>query len=106
MQPREVEQRPPGKGLPLGTPTATRASASTPGQVRWTWARVASAPTKAAIRPYEEVAAGIGDAERKTIDYMLANGIRPIEIAAGRPICPPCAALIEQVGAVAGSPTR
>lgn len=58
------------------------------------------------LRPGEELAASFGHAEDDIIAYMRANGIEPISVAAGRPICPNCADLIDGAGAHPGSPLK
>lgn len=54
----------------------------------------------------EELAGGTGHAEENILAYMAENDIDPLYVAAGRPICPPCAALIEGAGAEPASPLR
>lgn len=58
------------------------------------------------LRQGEELVAGLGHAEEDIVAYMLAQGIRPITVSAGRPICPQCAELIYRAGAVPGSALR
>jgi filamentous hemagglutinin len=59
-----------------------------------------------AIAPGEEVATGAGHAEVSILDYMRENGIKPMVVGAGRPICPACASAIEDAGAIPGSPLK
>jgi filamentous hemagglutinin len=58
------------------------------------------------IRPGEEVAPGAGHAETSILDYMKANGISPGQVGAGRPICPACAAAIDDAGALPRGPLK
>jgi RHS repeat-associated protein len=64
------------------------------------------APVAAAIRNGEEIAGGTGHAEQNIIAFMEENGINPIEVAAGRPICTVCAETIQHAGGGFGSPLR
>ena len=47
----------------------------------------------------EDRATGIGHAETSVLDYMSQNGITPLSVGAGCPICPACAVAIEDAGA-------
>jgi filamentous hemagglutinin len=58
------------------------------------------------LDPGEELATGSGHAETNILGYMKDNGIKPIWIAAGRPICGPCAEAIAQAGASPAGPLR
>lgn len=60
----------------------------------------------AAIRNGEEVATGAGHAEQSILDCMSANGIRPLTVAAGRPICPNCAGEIFNSSASPATPLK
>jgi hypothetical protein len=64
------------------------------------------APVAAAIRSDEEIAGGSSHAEQNIIDYMTSHGITPSEVAAGRPICPVCAGVIQEAGGAFGSPLK
>lgn len=46
---------------------------------------------------------GKADAEIRILEHMAANGLRPVTVAAGRPICPQCAAAIARARATAAS---
>lgn len=61
---------------------------------------------RAAIRDGEEVASGASHAERNILAHMAWNGIRPITIGAGRPVCPPCAGAITEASATAATPLK
>jgi filamentous hemagglutinin len=61
---------------------------------------------RAAIREDEEIAGGFGHAEQNIVSYMSQNGIKPITVGAGRPICPPCAQTIEGVAASPATPLK
>jgi filamentous hemagglutinin len=50
------------------------------------------------LSPGEVVAGGLGHAEEKIVDYAQANGIIEMAIGAGRPICGPCASIIQTAG--------
>ncbi|MFC7625928.1 hypothetical protein [Microlunatus sp. GCM10028923] len=54
----------------------------------------------------EEIAEGRGHAETSILDHMDARDIRPSHIAAGRPICPPCADRVAAAGAEPASPLK
>jgi filamentous hemagglutinin len=58
------------------------------------------------LNPGEELATGAGHAETSILAYMGENEIDPLAIAAGRPICPACAAAIEDSGAFPAGPLR
>jgi hypothetical protein len=58
------------------------------------------------LREGEELAAAFGHAEDDIVNYMRGNGIRPITVAAGRPICPDCAGILDDAGALPGSPLK
>ena len=58
------------------------------------------------LNPGEELATGAGHAETSILAYMGENGIDPLWIAAGRPVCPPCALAIEGAGAFPAGPLR
>lgn len=52
------------------------------------------------LNPGEELATGGGHAEASILDYMSTNGIRPLTVGAGRPICPACASLLDRAGVI------
>ena len=54
----------------------------------------------------EEIAEGKGHAETSILDHMAGRDIRPSHIAAGRPICPPCADRVDTAGAQPASPLK
>jgi filamentous hemagglutinin len=58
------------------------------------------------LNPGEELATGAGHAEASIVDYMTENGISPISIGAGRPICPACASLLDDLGIWPASPLK
>ncbi len=61
---------------------------------------------RAAVTEDEEVAGGLGHAEDDIVSYMSGNGIEPITVGAGRPICPSCAQTIEGAGASPATPLK
>jgi hypothetical protein len=54
----------------------------------------------------EDLAAGFGHAERDVLDFMNGNNIDAWVVGATRPICPECAAAIEDSGAEPATPLR
>ena len=63
----------------------------------------------AALNEGEELATGSGHAETNIISYMIDTAIdpiKPIAIAAGRPICPPRVDAITNAGVILGSGAR
>jgi len=61
------------------------------------------------LKEGEELATGSGHAETNIISHMIdvvVDPIEPIVVAAGRPICPPCAEAITNAGAILGSEAR
>ncbi|WP_344810207.1 RHS repeat-associated core domain-containing protein, partial [Chitinophaga oryziterrae] len=54
---------------------------------------------RAALRPGEVEVKGMGHAEQTIINHANANGMKVNEVAASRPICPSCAAAINNSGA-------
>ncbi len=58
------------------------------------------------LAPGETMAAGAGHAEADIVNYAQQNGLRLLEVGATRPICPTCAALIDQAGAVPVTPLK
>jgi hypothetical protein len=60
------------------------------------------------LKEGEELARGNSDAERNILSHMSAglDPIKPIAVAAGRPICPECAEAIANAGATAASELR
>ena len=58
------------------------------------------------LRDGEELARGNGHAEVSILDHMTDRSIRPTYIAAGRPICSPCADSIDAADARTASPLK
>jgi RHS repeat-associated protein len=54
----------------------------------------------------ETMAPGTGHAEEDIVNLAQQNGLRLLEVGATRPICPPCAKLIEQAGATPVTPLK
>jgi hypothetical protein len=54
----------------------------------------------------EDLATGFGHAERDVLDFMNGNSIDAWVVGATRPICPECAAAIEDSGAEPATPLR
>jgi RHS repeat-associated protein len=54
----------------------------------------------------EDLAQGLGHAEKQIIDYMKAMGIQPSGVAAGRPMCSACVQIVEDAGAETWSSRR
>lgn len=46
------------------------------------------------------------DAEANIVHYAEQNQLRLLEVGATRPICPPCAALLQRAGAVPVIPLK
>jgi RHS repeat-associated protein len=61
---------------------------------------------RAALRPNETAVTGGGHAEQTVINAAKASGQQVNAVAASRPICPSCAAAIQQAGARAASPLK
>jgi hypothetical protein len=64
---------------------------------------------------YREAVAVVGERDarrvrrrwrRVHVNYAQQNGLRLLEVGATRPICPRCAALIDQAGAVPVTPLQ
>jgi RHS repeat-associated protein len=60
-------------------------------------------PQRAMLKPDEVAASGYGHAETTVLNFAASNGMSVSEIAASRPICPNCATMITDFGAVAAS---
>ena len=63
-------------------------------------------PVRPLINPNETVVNGIGHAEANIVDWANANNQQVIAVGAGRPICPVCAQIIKNAGAIIASPHR
>lgn len=58
------------------------------------------------LAPGETLAPGLCHAEVDIVNYAQQNGLRLLEVGATRPICPACAAAIEEAGARAVTPLK
>jgi len=58
------------------------------------------------LRPGEELASGTGHAEVDIIEYMTRQGISPTTVGAGRPICPACASVLDDLGVWPATPLK
>ena len=58
------------------------------------------------LKPGEMLAPGLGHAEADIVNFTQQNGLRLLEVGATRPICPSCAAAIEEAGAVPVTPLK
>ncbi|PSL42225.1 RHS repeat-associated protein, partial [Chitinophaga niastensis] len=61
---------------------------------------------KSVLNPGEIAVSGKGHAETTILNYAQANNITVNAVAASRPICPGCAAAINNAGAVPASPLK
>ena len=61
---------------------------------------------RAALHSGELIATGTSHAEQNIVNWATANGYRVIAVGAGRPVCPECAKVIENAGAIIASPQR
>jgi RHS repeat-associated protein len=61
---------------------------------------------RGALQPGEVAVSGPGHAEQTVINYASANGMQVTSVAASRPICPTCAAAINNSGANPASPLK
>jgi RHS repeat-associated protein len=68
--------------------------------------RVLAPAQKAGLRGGEIAAEGTGHAEVTALQTAKAMGLQPLEVAASRPICGPCAEAIRDAGAIPVSPLR
>ncbi len=58
------------------------------------------------LKPDEILAPGMGHAETDIVDFAAKNQIKLLEVGATRPICPPCASVLEKVGATPVTPLK
>jgi|GEM_PF-2705040 len=58
------------------------------------------------LKSGETLAPGLGHAEADIVNFTQQNGLRLLEVGATRPICPSCAAAIEEAGAVTVTPLK
>jgi filamentous hemagglutinin len=63
-------------------------------------------PPGVTLAPGETMAAGTGHAEADIVNYAQQMRASPLEVGATRPICPGCAALIDQAGPVPVTPLK
>jgi len=54
----------------------------------------------------EILAPGLGHAEEDIVNFSQQNGFYLLEVGATRPICPYCASLIEDAGAIPVTPLK
>ncbi|WNG18460.1 hypothetical protein [Cystobacter fuscus] len=58
------------------------------------------------LKSGETLAPGLGHAEADIVNFTQQYGLRLLEVGATRPICPSCAAAIEEAGAVPVTPLK
>ena len=58
---------------------------------------------KAVLQPHDIVVSGLGHAEKKIVEWAVANQHKVIAVAAGRSICQKCVRIIENSGGIVAS---